>query len=105
MRILLRKSGLDLQPLRAIFSLLRFSEKVILISEVIKSVTAIFTHHALSEHLNPLSTNPTKWSNTLKQFVGFFRRIVWVCLTILWDWRLIGKDYAAEDDGDDVYFC
>ena len=21
-------------------------------------------------HLNPLSTNPTKWSNTLKQFVG-----------------------------------
>ena len=78
MRILLRKSGLDLQPSRlaAIFSLLRFSEKVILISEVIKSVTAIFTHHALSEHLNPLSTNPTKWSNTLKQFVDFFRRIV-----------------------------
>ena len=22
------------------------------------------------EHLNPLSANPTKWSNTLKQFVG-----------------------------------
>ena len=21
-------------------------------------------------HLNPLSANPTKWSNTLKQFVG-----------------------------------
>ena len=21
-------------------------------------------------HVNPLSTNPTKWSNTLKQFVG-----------------------------------
>ena len=33
-----------------------------------------------------LSTNPTKWSNTLKQFVGNSnsRRIVWVCLTILW---------------------
>ena len=23
-----------------------------------------------SEFLNPLSANPTKWSNTLKQFVG-----------------------------------
>ena len=34
--------------------------------------------------LNPLSTNPTKWSEILKQFVGFCRRIVWVCLTILW---------------------
>ena len=37
---------------------------------------------------NPLSPNPTKWSNTLKQFIGNSRRIVWVCLTILWDWRL-----------------
>ena len=36
-------------------------------------------------YINPLSANPTKWSNTLKQFVGFCRRIVWVCLTILWD--------------------
>ena len=25
--------------------------------------------------LNPLSANPTKWSNTLKQFVGFSGRI------------------------------
>ena len=24
----------------------------------------------LSELINPLSANPTKWSNTLKQFVG-----------------------------------
>ena len=24
------------------------------------------------------------WSNTLKQFVGFYRRIVCMCLTILW---------------------
>ena len=38
--------------------------------------------------LNPLSANPTKWSVTLKQFVGFCWRIVWVCLTILWGWRL-----------------
>ena len=27
---------------------------------------------------NPLSANPTKWSNTLKQFVGCCRQIVWV---------------------------
>ena len=33
--------------------------------------------------LNPLSANPTEWPNTLKQ-------IVWVCLTILWNWRLKG---------------
>ena len=26
--------------------------------------------------LNPLCANPTKWSNTLKQFVGKSRRIV-----------------------------
>ena len=32
---------------------------------------------------NPLSNNPTKWSNTLKHFVGNRRQIVWVCLTIL----------------------
>ena len=32
---------------------------------------------------NPLSASPTKWSNTLKQYVGYYRRTVWVCLTIL----------------------
>ena len=31
----------------------------------------------------PLTVSPTKWSNTLKQFVDNSRRIVWVCLTIL----------------------
>ena len=35
-------------------------------------------------------TNPTKWSNTLKQFVDNSWRIVWECLTILWGWRLKG---------------
>ena len=39
---------------------------------------------------NPLCANSTKWSNTLKQFVGCWQRIVWVCLTILWGWRLKG---------------
>ena len=29
-----------------------------------------------SNNINPLSTNPTKWSNTLKQFLGCCRRVV-----------------------------
>ena len=33
---------------------------------------------------NSLSAYPTKWSNTLKQFIGYSRRIICVCLTILW---------------------
>ena len=37
-----------------------------------------------------LSSNPTKRSNRLKQFVGCCRRIVWARLTILWGWRLKG---------------
>ena len=39
---------------------------------------------------NPLSANPSKWSNILKQFVGFYLRIVLVRLTILCGWRLKG---------------
>ena len=38
--------------------------------------------------LNPLRAIPTKWSNTLKQFVDNSQWIGWVCLTILWSWRL-----------------
>ena len=41
---------------------------------------------------NPLVANLTKCSNTLKQFVGSCRRIIWVCLTILWGCRLRGLD-------------
>ena len=42
------------------------------------------------EDLNfkPWWTNPTKLSNTLKQFVSCCWQIVWVCLTILWGWCL-----------------
>ena len=29
-----------------------------------------------NDQFNPLSANPTKWSNTLKQFIGCCRRIV-----------------------------
>ena len=37
----------------------------------------------------PLSANSTKWLNTIKQVVGSSRRTVLVCLTILWNWRLM----------------
>ena len=52
-----------------------------------------FWHTFWKNHIlfNPFSANPTKWSNTLTQFIGCCWRIVWVCLTILWGWRL--KDY------------
>ena len=36
----------------------------------------------------PSSANHTKLSNTLKQFVDKNQQIVWVCLAILWGWRL-----------------
>ena len=34
------------------------------------------------------NASATKWSKTLKKFVGFCRRVVWVCSTILWGWSL-----------------
>ena len=40
--------------------------------------------------INTLRANPTKWPNTLKQFVGNSRRIVWLCLIIFGGWRLKG---------------
>ena len=44
----------------------------------------------LFSKVDPLSTNHTKWSNTLKQFIGYCRQIALVYLTILWGWRLKG---------------
>ena len=38
--------------------------------------------------LNTLSNNPTKWSNTLKQFISKLR-IVWVCLTQVDEYHLV----------------
>ena len=35
-----------------------------------------FTDRYMKDFINTLSANPTKWSNTLKQFVGCFRQIV-----------------------------
>ena len=45
--------------------------------------------HTFFPIFNPLSANPSKWPNTLKQFI-VCRQIVRVCLTILWNWRLKG---------------
>ena len=76
---------------------------------IFESVTFVISEYLISEYLirvihlhesncpcmyiifirlfNPLSTNFTKWSNTLKQFVGNLPTNCLVCLTILWDWR------------------
>ena len=48
---------------------------------------------SLKWRINTLSANLTKCSNTLKQFVGFGRQIVWVCLTNLW--RLAYSTFTA----------
>ena len=41
--------------------------------------------------LNPLSTNPTRWSNTFWQLtLKTCEQIVWVCLVILWGWPWTG---------------
>ena len=45
---------------------------------------------------NPLSANPTKWSNTLKQFVGNRRLIIWVCYTILKGWYIKGLMVSSQ---------
>ena len=60
------------------------------INDLIESLRKAFT--GLFQWLddNPLSAKPTKWSNTLKQFVISSRQIVSVCLTILWGWHVEG---------------
>ena len=49
------------------------------LEEVGKIIIEWFLNNFLktkSSRFNPLSANPTKWSNTLKQFVGKSQRIV-----------------------------
>ena len=45
-------------------------------SEIFWSLATGLEVLIIRSDLNPLSANPTKWSNTLKQFVGKSRRIV-----------------------------
>ena len=48
-----------------------------------------------TNRFNPLSANPSKWSNTLKQFVGCCRRIVWV-----WPfWGVSALRVSSSDSG------
>ena len=40
--------------------------------------------------VNTLSANPTNWSNTLNNSSAICWRSVWMCLTIVWYWRIKG---------------
>ena len=57
---------------------------------IVNKSTGKFRSSFIKEILNPFSANPTKWTNTPKQFVCNSRRNDWVRLVILWDWRLKG---------------
>ena len=46
------------------------------INKFFSDVFMRFEKFNFASNVNPLSANPTKWSNTLKQFVGSSRRIV-----------------------------
>ena len=60
------------------------------LNDSLKKQRAEICLHSIFEalHFNPLSDNPTKWSNTLKQFAFNSLQIVWVCLAILQGWGL-----------------
>ena len=64
----------------------------LLLKLLLKFYSNTFEFVYITQNLNPVSVNPTKWSNTLtlKQFVSNTRRIVGVCLTFLLGWRLMG---------------
>ena len=51
---------------------------------------AIINCNESKKGINPLGANPTKWSNTLKQFIGKSLQNILVYLIILWGWRLKG---------------
>ena len=50
----------------------------------------LFSRFRTFSFLTIFSANTTKWSNTFNQYIGCCQRIVRVCLTILWGWRLKG---------------
>ena len=56
------------------------------ISTYLGSVAGLLPFPVISEIQMPTSQNGH--AHTLKQFLGNNRQIVWVSLTILWDWRL-----------------
>ena len=54
---------------------------IITVRWIILIVSSVFQHIFNDRFKFILNT---KWPNILKQFVGNSRRIIWVCLTILW---------------------
>ena len=60
------------------------NDELISIFSVVDFSKIIISWANLSELINTLSANSTKWSNTLKEFAGNSQRIVWVGSTILW---------------------
>ena len=54
-------------------------------------------------NFTPSSANPTKWSNTLKQFVGQSTHFL-VCLTILWVWSLKGCSLTGKQKCSHINF-
>ena len=84
-------SGGIVVPLIMQFDQLRlFWSKNWKISSLPATTSAEKSSTPLKISVNTLRTNPTRRSNTLKQFVDNSRRIIWMCLTILWGWRLKG---------------
>ena len=57
----------------------------------LKTISLVYIIKLVRKIINPLSANPTKRLNTLKQLIDFGRRLVWVYLTILWGWCLKGQ--------------
>ena len=56
-------------------------------------IFCIYTKDTYAHTFNPLSTNPTNWSNTLKQFMGIMGIILWNWLLKCWNmvWQSLYK--------------
>ena len=51
--------------------------------------------------VNPLSANPTKWANS-NNSSAVANELFWVCLTILWSWRLKRLEIGISKDPSDL---
>ena len=69
-----------------------------LVKESVKNVLEIRRHLTIcvkSEtfgNFNPLSANPTKWSNTLKQFVG---KLPTNCLSVIYHFKILALKWLT----------
>ena len=55
------------------------------------SISSVFPLHVISKRLNPLSANPTKWSDALEQFVG---NSVWL-VQVACSWCVFKRYYIV----------